>query len=86
MALGSLCTLRTLETPPLKYAPLLAKASRQVATIRIRSMTMVGGALAHADSNEDLPLAIIAHDARVRLRCCKSMRFPLWSSLLATRL
>ena len=38
LALGSLCTLRMLETSPLimQHAPLLAEASRQVATFRIR--------------------------------------------------
>ena len=76
LAIGSLCTLRTLETSPLivQYAPLLAEASRQVATIRIRSMATIGGALAHADPSEDLPPAMIALDARVRLRSCKSTR------------
>jgi aerobic carbon-monoxide dehydrogenase medium subunit len=76
LALGALCTLRTLETSPLimQYAPLLAEASRQVATIRIRSMATVGGALAHADPSEDLPPAMIVLDARVHLRSCKSTR------------
>ncbi|MBV8054474.1 MAG: xanthine dehydrogenase family protein subunit M, partial [Deltaproteobacteria bacterium] len=76
LALGSLCTLHMLETSPLimQHAPLLAEASRQVATIRIRSMATVGGALAHADPNGDLPPAMIALDARVRLRSCRSTR------------
>jgi aerobic carbon-monoxide dehydrogenase medium subunit len=74
--LGALCTLRKLETSSLimQYAPLLAEASRQVATIRIRSMATVGGALAHADPSEDLPPAMIAVDARVRLRSQKGVR------------
>ena len=37
-------------------------------------MATVGGALAHADPNGDLPPAMIALDARVRMRSCKSMR------------
>jgi len=70
LGIGSLCTLRTLETSPLirQYAPLLAEATRQVGTIRIRSMATIGGALAHADPSEDLPPAMIALDARVQLR------------------
>jgi aerobic carbon-monoxide dehydrogenase medium subunit len=70
LEIGAVCTLRTLETSPLitQYAPLLAEASHQVATIRIRSMATIGGALAHADPNEDLPPAMIALDARLRLR------------------
>lgn len=76
LALGSLSTLRTLETSPLimQHAPLLAEACRRVATIRIRSMATVGGALAHADPSEDLPPAMIAIDARVRLRSLRGVR------------
>ena len=76
LEIGALCTLRALETSPLitQYAPLLAEASRQVATIRIRSMATIGGALAHADPNEDLPPAMIAVDARVRLRSSTHVR------------
>jgi aerobic carbon-monoxide dehydrogenase medium subunit len=76
LKIGALCTLRMLETSPLvmHHAPLLADASRQVATIRIRSMATIGGALAHADPSEDLPPAIIALDARVRLRSERGIR------------
>jgi len=76
LALGSLSTLRTLETSPLimQHAPLLAEACRRVATIRIRSMATVGGALAHADPSEDLPPAMIAIDALVRLRSPRGVR------------
>jgi aerobic carbon-monoxide dehydrogenase medium subunit len=76
LTLGSLCTLRTLETSPLirQQAPLLAEACRRVATIRIRSMATLGGALAHADPSEDLPPAMIAMDARVRLRSHRGSR------------
>jgi aerobic carbon-monoxide dehydrogenase medium subunit len=76
LRIGSLCTLRMLETSPLimQHAPFLAEASRRVATIRIRSMATIGGALAHADPSEDLPPAMIALDARVRLRSQKSVR------------
>jgi carbon-monoxide dehydrogenase medium subunit len=52
----------------MQHAPLLAEAARRVATIRIRAVATVGGALAHADPSEDLPPALIALDARVRLR------------------
>ena len=76
LKIGALCTLRTLETSPLvmQYAPALAEASRLVATIRIRSIATIGGALAHADPSEDLPPALIALDARLRLRSLKGVR------------
>ncbi|HTW87610.1 MAG TPA: xanthine dehydrogenase family protein subunit M [Candidatus Binataceae bacterium] len=76
LRIGALCTLRTLETSPLvrEHAPLLAEASRHIATIRIRTMATIGGAVAHADPNQDLPPALIALDARVKLRSPKGER------------
>ena len=70
LRIGALCTHRTLETSPLvrEHAPLLAEACRHVATIRIRTMATIGGAVAHADPNQDLPPALIALGARVKLR------------------
>jgi aerobic carbon-monoxide dehydrogenase medium subunit len=76
LRIGALCTLRTIETSELirAHAPLLTDACRQVATIRIRSMATIGGALAHADPNQDTPAALIALDAKVKLRSQKSVR------------
>jgi len=76
LKVGALCTLKTLETSPLirAHAPLLAEAARQIATIRIRSMATIGGALVHADPSEDLPPALIALDARVHLRSKTNVR------------
>jgi carbon-monoxide dehydrogenase medium subunit len=70
LRIGALCTHRTIETSPLVQAhlPLLAETFRQVASVRIRTMATIGGALAHADPNQDPPPALIALDARVRLR------------------
>jgi len=39
-----------------------------VATIRIRHMATVGGALAHADPNQDPPVTLIALGGRVEIR------------------
>ncbi len=76
LRIGALCTYRTLETSALvrEHAPLLAEAARHVATIRIRTMATIGGAVAHADPNQDLPPALIALDARVKLRSPKGER------------
>jgi aerobic carbon-monoxide dehydrogenase medium subunit len=76
LRIGALCTLRTVEVSPLvrTHASLLAETCRQVATIRIRSMATIGGALAHADPNQDTPPALIALDARVRLRSQRGVR------------
>ncbi|MBI3797866.1 MAG: xanthine dehydrogenase family protein subunit M [Deltaproteobacteria bacterium] len=70
LRIGALCTQRTLETSALvqDHVPLLAETCRQVATVRIRTMATLGGALAHADPNQDPPPALIVLDARVRVR------------------
>ncbi len=76
LRIGALCTHHALETSPIvrQHAPLLAEAARRVATIRIRTMATLGGAVAHADPNQDLPPALIALDARVKLRGPKGER------------
>jgi len=76
LRIGALCTHRTLETSPIvhSHAPLLAEAARRVATIRIRTMATIGGAVAHADPNQDLPPALIALGARVKLRSADGER------------
>jgi len=45
--------------------PVLRQALHEVASPRIRSMATLGGALAHADPNQDLPVALMALDATV---------------------
>ena len=67
--LGALLTHRAAETSPLLRArlPVLAETYRQVATVRIRNVATVGGALAHADPNQDPPVTLLALDAQVQL-------------------
>jgi len=68
--LGALCSHRTIETSALvrNHVPLLADTFRHVASVRIRTLATIGGALAHADPNQDPPPALMVLDARVRLR------------------
>ncbi len=54
--------------------PLLAETFSRVATVRIRNMATVGGGIAHGDPNQDPPPALIALDARVRLRSSQGER------------
>src|SRR5262245_17129711 len=70
LRIGALCTQRAIETSALvqDHLPLLAETCRQVATVRIRTMATIGGALAHADPNQDTPPALMALDSRLRLR------------------
>jgi carbon-monoxide dehydrogenase medium subunit len=68
--LGALATHREAEVSPLirERLPVLAETFRRVGTIRIRHMATVGGALAHADPNQDPPVTLIALDATVEIR------------------
>jgi carbon-monoxide dehydrogenase medium subunit len=67
--LGALTTHRAVEQAPVIRArvPALAETYHQVATIRIRNVATVGGALAHADPNQDPPVMLMALGARVQL-------------------
>jgi len=68
--LGALVTHRDAELAPLlrERLPVLAETFRRVGTIRIRHMGTVGGALAHADPNQDPPVTLLALGARVEIR------------------
>ncbi|MGH7305762.1 MAG: FAD binding domain-containing protein [Candidatus Rokuibacteriota bacterium] len=70
LRLGALVTHREVETSPLvrERIPVLAETFRRVASVRIRHMATVGGALAHADPNQDPPVTLIALGARVEIR------------------
>lgn len=74
--LGATATHRAVETHPVvrERWPLLAETFRHVATVRIRNMATVGGSLAHGDPNQDPPPALIALDARARLRSAAGER------------
>ena len=67
---GALVTHREVETSSLvrERFPVLAETFRRVASVRIRNMATVGGALAHADPNQDPPVTLIALRARVEIR------------------
>src|SRR6202035_4631837 len=64
LRIGALATLQSLATgePVQRSASLLAEACGNVATVRIRSMATIGGAMAHADPNLDTPPALMAMD------------------------
>lgn len=70
LRLGALVTHRQAEVSPLVHErlPVLAETFRRVATVRIRHMATLGGALAHADPNQDPPVTLLALGARVEIR------------------
>ena len=70
LRIGALTRQATLERSELVAArwPLLRKAARLVGHPQIRTRGTVGGSVAHADPAAELPTALIALGARVRLR------------------
>jgi len=76
LRIGALATLQSLERSPAvrRHAPLLAEACRHVATVRVRSMATIGGAVSHADPNLDTPPALIALDAQIVTRSGRGQR------------
>lgn len=50
------------------HAPLLAAAARFVGHIQTRSRGTIGGSLAHADPSAELPVALVALDARLEIK------------------
>lgn len=54
--------------------PGLVEAAGVIGNARVRSMATVGGALAHADPRQDIPPALIAVDAIVKIRNSKASR------------
>jgi aerobic carbon-monoxide dehydrogenase medium subunit len=83
--LGATATHRAVETSPVVRDrwPLLAETYRHVATVRIRNMATVGGGVVHGDPNQDPPPALIALDAKARLRSASGEReVPLQSFFL----
>jgi carbon-monoxide dehydrogenase medium subunit len=76
LKIGALATIGAIEAsaPVRRSAPLLAEACGHVATVRIRSMATLGGAMAHADPNLDTPPALIALDAQIIARSRRGQR------------
>jgi carbon-monoxide dehydrogenase medium subunit len=76
LRIGALATLASLETSPAvkRKAPLLAETIHHVATVRVRTMATLGGAVAHADPFLDTPPALIALDAQIVARSARGER------------
>jgi carbon-monoxide dehydrogenase medium subunit len=68
LRLGALARQRRLERDSLvaQHAPLLHEAMPYVAHPQIRSRGTLGGSLAHADPAAELPVVVLALDARLR--------------------
>lgn len=66
LVLGAASTLGEVAAhPEVRHRlPALATAAAAVGNTRIRAVATVGGALAHADPRQDVPVALLALDAR----------------------
>jgi aerobic carbon-monoxide dehydrogenase medium subunit len=76
LRIGALAALGEIEASTLvrRSAPLLADVCGQVATVRVRSMATLGGAMAHADPNLDTPPALIVIDGQIVARSRRGER------------
>jgi aerobic carbon-monoxide dehydrogenase medium subunit len=74
--IGALATHRAVETSRVvvSHAPVLQDMLRQVASVRVRNIATFGGALAHADPNQDIPPLLMILDARIITRSSSSQR------------
>ena len=66
--------------------PLLTEALGYVAHAQIRNRGTIGGSVAHADPAAELPVALTALDARVRVRSARAERTIEISDLFVTHL
>jgi carbon-monoxide dehydrogenase medium subunit len=66
LRIGAMTTLRALERSEAAF-PVLKKALRTLANVRVRNVATVGGALAHADPHMDLPPLLSALGARATI-------------------
>jgi len=67
LRIGALATLAALERSPLvkSRAPVITRALKRLANVRVRNVATVGGHLAHADPHMDLPPLLIALGASI---------------------
>ena len=69
LQVGSMVTLRALETSPVvrKGWPVIASTLRTLSNVRVRNVARIGGHLAHGDPHMDLPPLLSALGASVTI-------------------
>lgn len=74
--IGAMATLAALEHSPLvrRELPVVARALRTLANVRVRNVATLGGHLAHGDPHMDLPPVLMALGARLVARCAAGER------------
>ncbi|OLC16325.1 MAG: hypothetical protein AUH29_05260 [Candidatus Rokubacteria bacterium 13_1_40CM_69_27] len=56
------------------HCPLLSEAARLIGNVRVRSLGTLGGSLVHADPAAELPMVMLALDARFTLASTRGVR------------
>ena len=76
LTLGALVRHHQLEESEeiAQRCPLLREVVRFVGNVRVRSLGTLGGSLAHADPAAELPMAMLALDARITLTSAQGTR------------
>jgi CO/xanthine dehydrogenase FAD-binding subunit len=69
LRLGALTRHATLEESPeiARLCPVLGEVASLIGNVRVRTLGTLGGSLAHADPTAELPMAMVALDARLTL-------------------
>ena len=67
LRIGALTRHATLEESPelARACPLLGEAAALIGNVRVRALGTLGGSLAHGDPSAELPMAMLALDARL---------------------
>src|SRR5207253_2019231 len=76
LRLGALTRHHELEerSEIVRRSPLLPEVARLIGNVRVRSLGTLGGSLAHADPAAELPMAMVALDARLTLASASGRR------------
>jgi CO/xanthine dehydrogenase FAD-binding subunit len=76
LSLGALVRHHHLEESAdvARHCPVLKEAAALIGNVRVRALGTVGGSLAHADPAAELPLAMVALDARLHVRSAAGER------------
>jgi CO/xanthine dehydrogenase FAD-binding subunit len=88
LSLGALVRHHHLEESAdiARHCPLLKEAAALIGNVRVRTLGTVGGSLAHADPAAELPLVMVALDARVNVRSARGHRTLAAPALAADEL
>jgi carbon-monoxide dehydrogenase medium subunit len=73
---GAMATHHEVEISPAirGKCPLLGEAASQIGDAQVRNVGTIGGSVAHADPSADYPAALVALEARIRLRSAQGER------------